>query len=47
MDGVGFEAIVTTWDADPVHPLLLVTVTVYVPAEVGLMVWLVAPVLHE
>lgn len=38
---------VTACDAVPVHPLPLVTVTVYVPAMVGLMVWVVAPSLHK
>ena len=38
---------VTARDALPVHPLALVTVTVYVPAVVGLIVCVAAPVLQE
>ena len=44
--GTGLEVMVTACEAVPVHPLLLVAVTVYVPAVVGLMVCVVAPVLQ-
>ncbi len=47
MVGDGLDVMVTACDVVPVHPLLLVTVTVYVPAEVGLMVCVIAPVLHK
>lgn len=47
MLGTGLEVMVTACEALPVHPLVLVTVTVYVPAVVGLMVCVVAPVFHK
>ena len=47
MPGTGLEVMVNACEVLPVHPLELVTVTVYVPAVVGLMVCVVAPVFHK
>ena len=44
MVGDGFEFTVNVFDAEPVQPLLLVTVTIYVPAVETEIACVVAPV---
>src|ERR1051326_551787 len=46
-DTVGFGSTVSLPEPEPVQPFVSVTVTVYVPAVLVLMVEVVAPVLHE
>lgn len=46
IEQVGFGLTVSVWLQVEVHPLALVMVTVYVPAVVRVMHWVVAPVLH-
>ena len=45
--GIGLAFIVTDCDVEPVQPFALVTVTVYVPATLGVIDDVVAPLLHE
>ena len=46
MAGAGFALMVTSCEVVPVQPLALVTVTVYVPAVVGLILAVAAPLLQ-
>src|ERR1051326_3673481 len=46
IETVGFGSTVSVPSPDPVQPFVSVTVTLYVPAVLVLMVGVVAPVLH-